>query len=350
MNMMNLKRRIWGWILKIVVRLEPYINKTIRPKIFLHDSNFYIIRKIRESRFKAHFMAHPEAPSALLVEVTSGCNASCVMCRVSDRKADPEIIDNSLFKRIINEWAALAATKEIWLNWVGEPTLDPNIVEKIRLTKRAKKNSFVEIFSNASLLNEALSKEMIEAGLDRIIFSIDGCSKETFEAIRRGLNFENVVANVNNFIALRNKFNRRRPIIEINFLRTNINIHEEEQFKKEWGPKVDNLIVDAGLIQHQEYAPDIKLSFYKNKPPCPVLWVSLPIFVNGLVGLCGCNGTEDFIVGDLKKQSISEIWNSETFKRYRRYHLEGRQDELHLCDKCSFWKSVRSNMPWYGNF
>src|SRR3990172_6149100 len=81
----------------------------------------------------------------------------------------------------------------------GEPLLDRDMAGKV---KYAKQRGFkgVGFASNCSALTKKRADELIEAGLDTIICSIDGIKKETHEAIRPGTNYEAVVNNVKYFI------------------------------------------------------------------------------------------------------------------------------------------------------
>lgn len=67
----------------------------------------------------------------------------------------------------------------------------------------------------------------------------------------------------------------------------------------------------------QEY---LKRGLSKNF--CPVPFTTLIINPNGTVNVCRQKGT-DFIVGDLRKQSIHEIWNSEKLQKWRAEFLQG---------------------------
>lgn len=69
----------------------------------------------------------------------------------------------------------------------------------------------------------------------------------------------------------------------------------------------------------------------KTKPQCIVPWVYLDVLPDGHVVPC-CSNTLD--LGDLKKQSIGEIWNGEPIKKLRR---EMFGDALpKTCEVCSY--------------
>ena len=57
------------------------------------------------------------------------------------------------------------------------------------------------------MLSEKKSREILEAGLGMIIFSIDNLQKDVFEKIRVRLKFEQVRENAIKFLELRDKIN-----------------------------------------------------------------------------------------------------------------------------------------------
>jgi MoaA/NifB/PqqE/SkfB family radical SAM enzyme len=290
-----------------------------------------------------------DVPPGIQIEVSTICNARCVMCDSYRIKRPHAIIDESLFKRIVDEWATLK-TNTLSLSWMGEPLFDPKLADKIRYAKALKKRSHVFVYSNASLLNDSVSKDLIESGLDKIYFSVDGYTKETFEAVRQGLDFDTVVANITNFMALRNRLGKTKPFVTIRSVDTKLNTHELNQLKKFWAPRADGGLINSGLHSHLNHgSTKSKGLTYKNRQPCPFPFINMPICVTGKVGVCCQHGNDDIIAGDVTKQSIQEIWSGELFRKYRRYHLERRFGELPACDICPFWKYMREDMPWFSS-
>ena len=69
----------------------------------------------------------------------------------------------------------------------------------------------------------------------------------------------------------------------------------------------------------------------KKKPQCIAPWVYLDVLPDGHVVPC-CSNTLD--LGDLKKQSIGEIWNCEPIKKLRREMFEDTLPKT--CEVCSY--------------
>lgn len=287
-------------------------------------------------RIKEILMRHSLFPDAVQIEVSTKCNASCPACWINGIKRPRMIMDASLYKKIITECSVYKPGIE--LSWVGEPTLDPDIVSKIKFAKESGIR-YVALYTNGSLMDEPLSRQIIESGLDCIMFSVDGITRHTYEMMRRGLDFDTVMRNINNFIKLRNSSRRKCLKININFLKTRFNIDEYEGFVKEWKTRVDNIFSWPLTENFDEYAAsDDRQRCYSRRQPCFYLWRHLPIYVDGRTGLCCCFAKEEVITGDVSKGPIKDAWNSEVFNRYRSMHSKARFNELKLCDRCNFWK------------
>ena len=72
--------------------------------------------------------------------------------------------------------------------------------------------------SNANLLDEEASKELIHSGLDEIYIGIDAFEPETYAKIRVGGNYEKVVQNTLRLIELKKRMNSPRPEVYVQFV------------------------------------------------------------------------------------------------------------------------------------
>jgi len=246
-------------------------------------------------------------------------------------------MDMKLYKKIINNCKKLNI-KIITLSFFGEPFLDKTIIDKIRYAK--EKGMLVSFYSNASLLNEELAKQIILSGLDNITISFDGYSKATYEKIRKKLNFDVVKRNVLNLIRIRREMNKTHPKINLVLVELEENKMEIKQFYQEWDKKVDSI----NIINMRNWANDIqkegtKESFHFNKKmkrkPCALIWQKMIVDWNGDVVLCCDDWNHSTILGNLKKQTIEEIWKGEKLKQIREAHVKREFWKVPLCSGCN---------------
>ena len=131
-------------------------------------------------------------PSKLFVEVTTRCNMRCAMCvKRTGGDSEPEgDLSMPLFGALAPAFPGLEA---LILNGVGEPLLHPRLEEMIRAARmRMPQKGWVGFQSNGLLLTDARAASLASAGLDRICFSIDGVTPETFRKVRAGGEIEGV--------------------------------------------------------------------------------------------------------------------------------------------------------------
>jgi len=275
-------------------------------------------------------------PLGVDIGTTNLCNAACIMCPHSKLKK-MGTMDMKLYKKIIDNCARLDI-KLITLSFFGEPFLDKKIIEKIKYAKEKGMN--VGFYSNASLLTEKLAKDVVEAKLDNITISFDGATKKTYERIRKNLKFEATKKNILNLINIKKKLNKKSPKINLVLVELEENKKEIGDFYREWEEKVDSI----NIINMRNWANDIqkegtKESFHFNKKikrkPCALIWLKMIVDWNGDVVLCCDDWNHSTILGNLKKQTIEEIWKGDKLKKIREAHKKGEFNNVPLCAGCN---------------
>lgn len=167
-----------------------------------------------------------EHPSKLFVEVTSRCNMSCAMCvKQTSGGADPEgDLSMPLFRALAPAFPGLDA---FILNGVGEPLLHPQLEEMIRAAReRMPTEGWVGFQSNGLLLTDARAVSLASAGLDRVCFSIDGVSPETFRKVRKGGEIEGVERALAAMAAAKNHCGRPDLQVGVEFVVMRGNLRE----------------------------------------------------------------------------------------------------------------------------
>jgi len=107
------------------------------------------------------------------------------------------------------------------LGGFGEPTMHPDLLSMVRGLKKLKVD--VEMVSNGTLLDERLSAGFLESGLDRLWVSFDGAEDSSFEHIRKGARFRDVVQNLKRLREM-NEHGARKIAIGIAFVLTRKNL------------------------------------------------------------------------------------------------------------------------------
>ena len=282
------------------------------------------------------------------IETSNICNAKCIICPYQKMTRKKEIMPMVFFKKVVNNCLAYGV-KNFNLIFYNEPFLDPVIFERIKYLK--SKKARVQLFSNGSVIDSEKTENILESGLDEIIFSIDAAKKETYELIRRGLVFEKTINNILNLIKRKRKLGLEKPKIKLNFTKQKLNEAELEEFRSFWVSKVDEISVSVNDGRNEISEPFARKKKSFASFPCLRLWREFIVMSNGKVPLCCIDYDGKIILGDFNTQNLKEIWNSDNFRKIRQLHLNFKADKISLCKKClnSYRINIRRILrtrPW----
>jgi len=268
-------------------------------------------------------------PKAIFVETFNVCNARCTMCPYLKMTRQKVRMDIDLFCKIIDD-AEREGIKRVGLHFYNEPLMDSHLFKKIAYVK--KKGLDVLFFSNGSLMDKEIAGKILSSQVDEIYFSVDGASKKTYEKIRVGLNYEKTRENIRYLKKERDRKNLKKPKMYINFVIQKSNLSEQVSLLESWNSFVDK--INWGYIDNRN--DHKKWRQKKLKPfPCRRLWDGLQVMSDGRVALCCVDYNGQVIIGDLKKQTISDIWQGQIFTKIKELHLNGQGDKIGLCKNCS---------------
>lgn len=125
-------------------------------------------------------------PSKLFVETTTHCNLRCPMC--VKQSQDSQVIDGDLSRELFSAMEpAFPQLESLVLNGIGEPLMHPHLLEWVARARQAMPDdAWIGFQSNGLLLDRAIARKLVAAGLDRICLSVDGVKPETFSKVREG--------------------------------------------------------------------------------------------------------------------------------------------------------------------
>lgn len=277
-----------------------------------------------------------EVPPSIQIEPTNYCNANCICCSVSKSSREKGYMDFDLFRKIIDD-ASQIGVKRVHLYLHGEPMLHPQIVDMISYIK--SKSIGFHLTTNGVLFNKDKIEAILRSGVtsaDHIIFSVLGYSKEVHEKIMKGVDHGRVLKNINDFLDCRKKHKVNGPVIETILYTMPENEHEKAQFAKYWRRTVDHVrIIDSISKQFSELKRN-ENEIPSRKQTCTNLWERMDIFWNGDVTICIADVDGNFILGNLEKDSITEVWNSKRMLSIKKMHKEKQFEKIPLCFRCDW--------------
>lgn len=304
-------------------------------KSFNDFKNFYDKLSYLIPRITDHYK-ETDIPLSLQIEPTNYCNVNCICCSIDKTKRKRGCMDFGLFQKIIDD-AGRVGVKRIHLYLHGESLLHPQIIEMIRYIK--EKGIGIQMATNGMQLDRKRIEDILKAGVnnaDHIIFSLLGYSKKTHEKVMRGVKHDKVIQNIFGFLELRKVNKINGPVIETVMYIMPENKDERTQFVNYWKRFVDH-VRDVGAISEQfSKFGNGNTSIPLRTKTCKILWERMTIYWNGDITICCADIDGIHVVGNMKENSIREIWNNNKFSSIKKIHKENKFKEIPLCAKCDW--------------
>ena len=271
-------------------------------------------------------------PPYVLIEPTSICNIRCIMCFQVDKSfTKKEYMGRmpwEIFTKAVDEIAENNC-QAITLASRGEPTLHPQLGEMLMYIKN-KGILDLKLNSNATRLTEKLSRDILEAEVKEVVFSVDAGTKETYESIRVKGKFDQVVNNIKNFNKIRkNEFPNSKTTTRISGVKVN-DTQDIKQMTEFWKEHVDEVAIKSAIPRWDTYNNEVN-SITK---PCSQLWERIYVWYDGTINPCDFDYKSNLNVGNLNNITIKEAWNNMLYKNLRKNHMNKNRVLHNPCDRC----------------
>jgi len=272
------------------------------------------------------------------------------MCPQPDMDRKKENMSFDILNKIVED-CKHKSLKKINLFWMGDSTVDKNMIEKIRIIRKNLPRVKLYLSTNAQLLSEKRSRILLDENLlDVINFDIDGLNKNTFEGIRVRLDFDVVTSNVKYFLNYKKQNNKTLPETRVTIIDMKPTKDEVEDFVKYWSPLADKVDINHyntwGGTQdelnyddnHQDPKHQGKLNQSQNTNfdfACTHPWEEMVIGADGRVGLCCLDHELNEQVGDVRENTIEEIWRGNKINDYREKQIALNYSSIESCKDCN---------------
>jgi radical SAM protein with 4Fe4S-binding SPASM domain len=273
-------------------------------------------------------------PKRVSIENTNACNARCSICPREKLTRKIQSMDMDTYGKLLND-SVRAGARKLSLHNFGEPLLDKHLADKIA---RAKEKGIEETYvvTNASLLTRERSRELIEAGLDRVKISFYGVTREEYEKVHVGLDYEDTLRNVRDLLEVKRELGGKKPKVTLRYIGPTLNFL---RFAKQWLKYRKLCSVVPGRLHNyttgRDYNPTSGVRRPDSMKSCRYLKRSVVyILVNGDVVPCCYDFNGVLVMGNALEEDIANIWNGERFKAFRRAHRERDYGSYPICAGC----------------
>jgi tungsten cofactor oxidoreducase radical SAM maturase len=315
----------------------------------------------------------------LYIEPTTGCNLHCRTCIRNVWEDEVGQMSWSTFQTLLESLDQLPDLTRVVFTGFGEPLSHPQILEMIQSVRN--RGLSVTLGSNGLLLNNAMAGELVRLGVDRLVISVDGVKPETYASVR-GAMLSQVLDNIRTLNEAKKEFKSLTPALGIEFVILKSNVAELADLTKLASRLNAARVLVSNVLPYTEEMRQEILYGYEPRPALSasswpvradawVTWGTLELprmhwgaerrcrFVKDQSVVVGWDGgvspcyalshhyhyfavdgrkkqVNRFILGNLKEQSLAEIWMSEDYVRFR---SEVRGFHFPSCPDCDLRES-----------
>ena len=300
-----------------------------------HAQDLWLDYLIHRYKFKLYPVQQKltDFPPHLLIEPTSICNLRCIMCFQSDKSFSSDrqfmgMMSWNLFCSVVDQ-AAESGCNAITLASRGEPTIHKKFGNMVAYLHE-KKILDTKVNTNATRLSEKTAHDILAADISTVVFSVDASTKESYERIRVGGKFDQVLRNVERFNEIRQTdYPGSGTTTRISGVAVE-GTQDPEEMREFWSNYVDQVTIGQEMPLADSYARVPVAS----SSVCRRLYESLYVWFDGVCNPCDFDYKSLLSPGNAKEQSITDIWLGKKFSRLRELHEARMRASLVPCDRC----------------
>lgn len=298
------------------------------------------------------YSEYPPVPNNMIMELTNACNHKCVFCGNHNQNRRVSVMDSQLAFSLIDQAYDLGV-REIGFYLGGEPFLSPILRDCIwhsyRKTDGEKKMDYIYITTNGALATPERVKELVEAGLSSIKFSVNGATRESYRSVHGRDDFEKVYNNIRdiNKAITDGEYELGRYI---SFIKCKQNALDVDLMHQLFDKLVDHVYIWDVEPKNGGYNYDsssFALPGQTNKGnmtwPCEMIFNRLHVTSQGYLDACCIDYDNTLVVTDLRKMSLKDAWTCDVMRGLRRRHLnkERCSDRCWSCISGTDYENIR---------
>ncbi|MBR3622286.1 MAG: radical SAM protein, partial [Selenomonadaceae bacterium] len=306
-----------------------------------------------------------DTPYNIGIEVSSLCNARCVYCAHS--KGNHGLYEGNmsmeLFKKIIGQIREFPKKIRLIETYsFGEPLCNPHLEEMIEIIRKEDIAEKINFTTNGLLFNKKRTDALMKAGVDTIRISLQGLNADTYKKMCGvNMNFEEFLSNLRYLYENRGNCKIRMKIADIAL---KDEPDGEKKFEEMFGDIADSIFVEHilpiyGHVNYDEVDGSIKENALNGRGDvkqtemhkvCHRPFYRLRVTADGKVGANCCDQPNDIIYGDLRKNSLKDLWGGVQRNSFLKMLLRGEKDKHPVCSKCVLANDITNERdlldPW----
>ena len=176
------------------------------------------------------YVTYVDRPVQVLLDTTNRCNLRCAMCYFSLPELPATPMQRWTRENLATiEREVFPFTRHVQLSAGAEPLVWKHFPELLDAVERAGV-AWVEMITNGTLLTEELCRRIVEIDLKSLQISIDAATAQTYESIRHGARFEELLERIEILNAAKRAAGSDHPTLRFSFVLMRRNVGELGEF------------------------------------------------------------------------------------------------------------------------
>ena len=286
------------------------------------------------SRYLSGSTVCPGLPPTVVIANTHACNHFCRMCIREAITFDGPNMDVRLFRKLIEEGTGYF--RYISFDGPGETIMNPEAFGMIRY---ARSKGIRMVFStNATLMRADVVESILDSGLDHIIFSVNGTTRDVYAAVHGVDAFDTAVGNIRQFLKRKGE-RKAATMVTIQMVCLQQTLPQVNDFYRTWRgvPGVNSVRVKKDVVAVERVQKGEVATRTQRRNACARLWYG-PVFIETNGDVYATPGVlyKAPPVGNVWQTSLAEIWNNKKMQAMRRAHASGDESPFPECVDCSY--------------
>jgi len=280
--------------------------------------------------------SHHDRVLELNFGTTGYCHAKCKFCIYpgpENSKLPKGHMDMALYKKIIDEAATIPQIDVLVFSGLSETLLDPMFLERVAYAHQVNPKWRMELYTTGLLLTPEKFDALKQAGLTGVMISINAVTAEQHERVM-GLvdKFATVCANTDYAIAHKESMH---VDVRAVYSKDDFTYDDVIVFYERWGHA--SLGGYGKVNQEMNWADQLgrTISTFDPNEPCIRALGRITVYWDGRVPLCCLDLLVKYPFGDLRTQTLREIYNSEAYTSFRELHRDGKAAQHPACRVCT---------------
>ena len=241
-------------------------------------------------------------------------------------------IDSEFVHRIAGYFATYDDVR-IVLGGFGEPFRHPQFTDICQVLRQGGVAALA-VRTSGRISDPGIEDALFELPVDVIEVTLDAACPETYSRVHGNNEYQDAVAFIERCLTRRETEKRVQPLVVPSFVKCLENLDDMEHFFDYWQSRLGMALI-TGYSHHAGQRSDraVTSTAPPAREPCRRSFTRLVILGDGNVTTCDQDYKGMHVIGNLKTESLHDIWRSAPLNMLR----SERVSNLPLCQSCQEW-------------